>query len=104
MLAERLGQRLPEEVAWNRMCGEVVATDVVRQELVEVKWMDMGGMKIPAERRYLQVTNRVEVVSIQLGGETNAFANPIRLKGGREYWVTGPGVLDGVLPTAENTR
>ena len=103
MLAERLGQRLPEEVAWNRLCGEVVATNVVRQELVEVKWLDKGGMRIPAERRYRLVTNRVEVVSIQLGGETNAFANPVRLKGGREYWVTGPGVLDGTF-YAEGTN
>ena len=95
VLAWHLGRRLPEEVAWDRLCGAVVATDVVRQELVEVKWMDMGGMKIPAERRYRIVTNRVEVVPIQLGGVTNAFVNPIRLKGGREYWVTGPGVLDG---------
>lgn len=97
VLAWRLGRRLPEEVAWNRLCGEMVATNVVRKELVEFKWMDMGGMKIPAERRYLLVTNRVEVVSIQLGGVTNAFVNPIRLKGGREYWVTGPGVLDGAF-------
>ena len=89
------GRRLPEEIAWNRLCGEVVATNVVRQELVEVKWLDKGGMKIPVERRYRMVTNRVEVVPIQLGGVTNAFANPVRLKGGREYWVTGPGVLDG---------
>lgn len=103
MLAERLGQRLPEEVAWNRLCGEVVATNVVRQELVEVKWLDKGGMRVPAERRYRIVTNRVDVVPIQLGGGTNAFVNPVRLKGGREYWVTGPGVLDGTF-YAEGTN
>lgn len=97
VLAGLWGRRLPEEIAWNRLCGEVVATNVVRQELVEVKWLDKGGMKIPAERRSRMVTNRVEVVPVQLGGVTNAFANPIRLKGGREYWVTGPGVLDGTF-------
>ena len=97
VLAGLWGRRLPEEIAWNRLCGEVVATNVVRQELLEVKWLDKGGMKIPAERRYRMVTNRVEVVPVQLGGVTNAFANPIRLKGGREYWVTGPGVLDGTF-------
>ena len=43
------------------------------------------------------MTNRVDVVPIQLGGGTNAFVNPVRLKGGREYWVTGPGVLDGTF-------
>ena len=28
---------------------------------------------------------------------TNVFTNPIGLKGGIEYWVTGPGVLDGTF-------
>ena len=102
-LAWRLGRRLPEEVAWNRLCGEVVMTNVVRQELVEVKWMEMNGMKIPAERRHRQVTNRVEIVPVQLGGVTNVFKNPVRLKGGREYWVTGPGMLDGAF-YAEGTK
>lgn len=91
------GRRLPEEIAWDRLCGEVVSTNVVRKELIEVKWLDMNGMKIPAERRYRQVTNQVEVVRIGLGGVTNVFAKPIRLKGGIEYWVTGPGVLDGTF-------
>ena len=97
MLAGRFGQRMPEEIVWDRLCGEVVFTNVVQQELVEVKWLEKGGMKIPAERRYRLVTNCVEFVPIQLDGLTNAFANPIRLKGGREYWVTGPGVLDGTF-------
>ena len=88
-------RRSPEEIAWNRLCGETVSTNVVREELVEVSWMDQGGFKIPAERRFRQATNRVEVVPVRLGGVTNAFANPVRLGGGREYWVTGPGVLDG---------
>ena len=88
---------LPEEIVWDRLCGEVVSTNVVRQELVEVRWMDMGGMKIPAEQRYRIVTNRVNAVPIHLNGVTNVFANPVRLKGGREYWVTGPGVLDGTF-------
>ena len=96
-------RRTPEEIAWKRLCGEQVATNVVRQELVEVKWLDKDGLKIPAERRYRIVTNRVEVVPIQLGGVTNVFVNPVRLKGGREYWVTGPGVLDGAF-YAEGTN
>ena len=103
MLAARLGRHLPEEIAWDRLCGEVVATNVVQEETVSVKWVDMDGMKIPAERRYRIVTNRVEVVPVQLNGVTNAFVNPVRLKGGREYWVTGPGVLDGVF-YAEGTN
>ena len=103
VLAWRLGRRLPEEVAWDRLCGEQVTTNVARQELVEVKLLDMGGMKIPAERHYRIVTNRVEVVSIRLDGATNVFVNPIRLKDGREYWVTGPGVLDGTF-CAEGTN
>ena len=103
VLAWHFGRRLPEEVAWDRLCGEAVSTNVVRQELVEVKWLDMGGMKVPAERLYRLVTNRVVVVPMQLDGVTNAFENPIRLKGGREYWVTGPGVLDGAF-YAEGTN
>ena len=103
ILAWQVVRRTPEEIAWKRLCGEQVATNVVRQELIEVKWLDKGGMRVPAERRYRIVTNRVEVVPIQLGGVTNAFANPIRLKGGREYWVTGPGVLDGAF-YAEGTN
>ena len=103
ILAWHLLRRLPEEVEWDRLCGEVVSTNVVREELVEVKWLDKGGMKIPAERRYRQMTNRVEVVRVELGGVTNAFVNPIWLRGGREYWVTGPGVLDGTF-RAEGTN
>lgn len=90
-----LGRRLPEEIAWDRLCGEQVTTNVVQEETISVTWLDRGGLKIPAERRYRMVTNRVEVVPIQLNGVTNAFVNPMWLKGGREYWVTGPGVLDG---------
>lgn len=103
MPAWRLGQRLPEEIAWDRLCGEQIATNVVREDLISVTWLDEGRLKIPAERRYRIVTNRVEVVPIQLGGVTNVFENPIRLKGGREYWVTGPGVLDGTF-YAEGTN
>ena len=91
------GRRMRDEIVWGKLCGEVVSTNVVREELVSVTWLDKGGLKVPAERRYRQVTNRVEVVRIDLGGVTNVFANPIRLKGGREYWVTGPGVLDGTF-------
>ena len=97
MLAERLGRHLPEEIAWDRLCGEVVATNVVQEETISVTWLDKDGLKIPAERRYRIVTNCVEVVPIQLNGVTNAFVNPVRLKGGCEYWVTGPGVLDGTF-------
>ena len=103
ILAWHMIRRTPEEIAWDRLCDEAVATNEVRQELVKVKWLDMGGMKVSAERRYQLVTNRVEVVPIQLDGVTNAFANPVRLKGGREYWVTGPGVLDGTF-LAEGTN
>lgn len=102
-LAWLSGRRLPEEIAWERLCGEVVSTNVVREELVSVTWLDKGGLKVPAERRYRQVTNRVEVVKIDLGGVTNVFANPLRLKGGIEYWVTGPGVLGGTFK-AEGTN
>ena len=91
------GRRMRDEIVWGRLCGEVVSTNVVREELVEVKWIDKGGLKVPAERRYRQVTNRVEVVRIDLGGVTNVFTNPLRPKGGIEYWVTGPGVLDGTF-------
>ena len=97
------GRRLPEEIAWDRLCGEPVATNVVREDLISVTWIDEGGLKIPAERRYRIVTNRVDAVLIQLDGGTNAFVNPIRLKGEREYWVTGPGVLDGAF-YAEGTN
>ena len=97
------GRRLPEEIAWERLCGEQVVTNAVREETISVTWLDEGGMKIPAERRYRIVTNRVDAVLIQLNGETNAFVNPVRLKGGREYWVTGPGVLDGAF-YAEGTN
>ena len=91
------GRRMRDEIVWGKLCGEMVTTNVVREELVEVKWMDMNGMKVPAERRLRQVTNRVEVVQVDLGGVTNVFANPLRLKGGIEYWVTGPGVLEGTF-------
>ena len=103
VLAGLWGRRLPEEIAWDRLCGEPVATNVVREDLISVTWLDKGRLKIPAERRYRMVTNRVDAVPIQLGGVTNAFENPIRLKGGREYWVTGPGVLDGTF-LAEGTN
>lgn len=77
--------------------GEVMSTNIVRRELVGVKWMDMNGQRVPVERRYRLVTNRVNVVSVELGGKTRTFATPVRLEGGREYWVTGPGMLDGTF-------
>ena len=83
VLAWLLGRRLPEELAWDRLCGEVVATNVVQEETISVTWLDKNWLKIPAERRYRMVTNRVEVVPIQLNGVTNAFVNPVRLKSGR---------------------
>lgn len=45
----------------------------------------------------------MEVVQVDLGGVTNVFSNPICLKSGVEYWVTGPGVLDGAFK-AEGTN
>lgn len=94
---EHLGWGLPDQIAWERLCGTTVSTNVVQEVLVGVKWMDLNGMKIPAERRFKLVTNRVDVAFLTLGGLTNIFANAVRLAGGREYWVTGPGLLEGTF-------
>ena len=104
MLAGLWGRRSPEEIAWDRLCGEVVSTNVVsRGEMVPITWMEHHGFKFPDKWYFRLVTNRAEVVPIQLSGVTNAFVNPIRLKDGREYWVTGPGILDGTF-LAEGTN
>ena len=40
-------------------------------------------------------TNNINAVQVNLGGRNIAFSEPIALEAGREYWIVGPGVLDG---------
>lgn len=86
-----------ERRAWRMLCDGVVVTNLVQKELVKVVFLEQNGMKIPAERYYRMETNRVSAVQINLHGATNVFSHPIDLVGGCEYWVMGPGVLDGTF-------
>ena len=40
-------------------------------------------------------TNNINAVQVNLGGRNIAFSEPIALEAGREYWIVGPGGLDG---------
>ena len=88
---------LRERRAWKALCEQAITTNLVHQELVKVVFADMNGMKVPAERHYRMETNQAVVVRIKLADDTNVFSRPVMLAGGREYWVTGPGVLDGTF-------
>ena len=55
------------------------------------------------ERAYRTVSNDVKVTLVRLNRGTNVFVRPLRLKEGREYWFTGPGVFDGAV-TSEGTN
>lgn len=89
-----------ERRAWDDLCVEATVTNLVRQKLVRVLYADMNNMTISTERRYRIVTNRANVVRIMLPKGTNAFVHPVTLSGNREYWVTGPGLLEGTFRAA----
>ena len=88
---------LRERRAWKALCEQAITTNLVHRELVKVVFADMNGMKVPAERHYRMVTNQANVVRVKLTDGTNVFSRPVLLAGNREYWVTGPGVLEGTF-------
>ena len=56
-----------------------------------------GVQCVESTQYYRTVTNFVDGVAVELNGTTNVFTRPIALAPGREYRVTGPGVLDAEL-------
>ena len=94
-----------ESVAWQTLCKNIT-TNLTVQELAWERLVTntfANSTFVSPERAYRQVQKATEATIVRLNGVTNTFTNPIRLKGGREYWVTGPGVLDGTF-LAEGTN
>ena len=100
-----------ERDAWSALCVDAV-TDRVERRIAGIVSADtnkiLGSSNeyiiMPLFYRYHAVTNRVRAVTVNLHGQTNVFAHPIRLAAGREYRIVGPGVLDAILVGPANMR
>ena len=98
-----------EREAWTALCSDVV-TNRISQVVVGIEAAVTN--ETPFNPRLLSVTplsyqcraitNVVKVTVIRLDGRTNVFTHAIRLEGGREYRVIGPGVLDAALTGPAN--
>ena len=98
-----------EREAWAALCSDVV-TNRISQVVVGIEAAVTN--ETPFNPRLLSVTplsyqcraitNVVKVTVVRLEGRTNVFTHAIRLEGGREYRVIGPGVLDVALTGPAN--
>ena len=93
-----------EQYAWLRL-GENVQTNLVSQLLVWQKFeTNEFGMVVLKERAYRNVTNTLEVTLVRLKEGKHVFTSPLYLNAEREYWITGPGLLDAsIISGGSNT-
>ena len=88
-----------ERDAWAALCTDVV-TDRVERIVVSANTFtnDIGrGRYIvgPIDYKWRRAASKVSAKIVRLGGATNTIDRPIRLDPAREYWIVGPGTLEG---------
>ena len=88
-----------ERDAWTALCTDVV-TDRVERIVVSANTFtnDIGrGRYIvgPIDYKWRRAASKVSAKIVRLGGATNTIDRPIRLDPAREYWIVGPGTLEG---------
>ena len=88
-----------ERDAWGALCTDV-ETDRVERIVVSANTFtnDMGRGRYlvrPLNYNWRRAARSVSATVVSLGGATNSFDRPIRLNPAREYWIIGPGTLEG---------
>ena len=88
-----------ERGAWAALCTDVV-TDRVERIVVNANTFtnDIGRGRYlvrPLDYNWRRAVREVPATIVRLGGATNSFSRPIRLDSAREYWIIGPGALEG---------
>ena len=98
-----------ERDAWAALCTDVVSNRIchvvvgIESAFTNKTPFNSSMLSVtPLTYHCCEVTNRVLTTVVRLGGLTNVFMNAIRLEGGREYRIVGPGVLDAVLTGPAN--
>ena len=88
-----------ERDAWAALCADVV-TDRVERIVVSANTFtnDIGRGRYlvrPLDYNWRRAASKVPAPIVRLGGATNTFDRPIRFNPAREYWIVGPGTLEG---------
>ena len=104
----RASDAVRERDAWAALCTDVV-TDRVERIVVSANTFtnDMGRGRYlvrPLDYNWRRAARKVPATIVRLGGVTNTFSNPIRLDPGREYWIVGPGTLEGEFSGPPNEQ
>ena len=97
-----------EQDAWAALCTDVV-TDRVERIVMNANTFtnDMGRGRYlvrPRDYNWRRAARKVPATIVRLGGATNTFDRPIRLDPGREYWIVGPGTLEGEFSGPPNEQ
>ena len=97
-----------ERDAWAALCTDVV-TDRVERIVVSANTFtnDMGRGRYlvrPLNYNWRRAARSVSATIVRLGGATNTFDRPIRLNPAREYWIIGPGTLEGEFSGPPNEQ
>ena len=97
-----------ERDAWAALCTDVV-TDRVERIVVSANTFtnDMGRGRYlvrPLNYNWRRAARSVSATIVRLGGATNTFDRPIRLNPAREYWIIGPGTLEGEFSAPPNEQ
>ncbi len=97
-----------ERDAWAALCTDVV-TDRVERIVVNANTFtnDMGRGRYlvrPLDYNWRRAARKVPATIVRLGGITNSFSRPMRLDPGREYWIVGPGTLEGEFSGPPNEQ
>lgn len=97
-----------ERDAWNALSTDVV-TDRVERIVMSANTFtnDVGRGRYfvrPLDYKWRRVARKVPATIVRLGGVTNSFSKPIQLDPAREYWIVGPGILEGVFVGPPNEQ
>lgn len=101
-----------EKKAWSALCTDV-ATNRIARIVEDIAAADTNEFQFLSGKTFAvtpllyncsESTNEIRATIVDLGGRTNVFTRPIQLEAGREYVISGPGVLDAILTGPDNSR
>ena len=104
----RASDTVHERDAWAALCSDVV-TDRVERIVLNANTFtnDMGRGRYlvrPLDYNWRRAARKVPATVVRLGGATNSFSRPMQLDPGREYWIVGPGTLEGEFSGPPNEQ
>ena len=97
-----------EESSWRSLCTDITTNRIVRVVAGYQSVTNNIGRNRSIVNRvaysWKDEIRKIPATIVRLGGATRVFAQPIHLDAGREYWIVGPGTLDGVFECESNAE